>query len=103
MPDARLTDAAEQPRRLYDVLTGPHWTLLMSAHDYRPVVAAREGLRVVTGGERAELRDPSNEVGLAEGGFLLIRPDGYVGATFDSTGRHPVSDYLARVLPSANA
>lgn len=103
VPDARLTGAAGQPRRLYDVLTGPHWTLLMSAHDYRPVVAAREGLRVVTVGERAELRDPSNEVGLAEGGFLLIRPDGYVGATFDSTGCHPVSDYLARVLPSANA
>lgn len=99
MPDATLTGAAGQPRRLFDVLTGPHWTLLMSAQDYRPAVAAREGLRAVTVGHRAELRDPSNELGLTEGGFLLIRPDGYVGATFDATGCHSVNDYLARCFP----
>lgn len=71
----------------------------MSVQDYRPAVAAREGLRVITVGHRAELRDPSNELSLAEGGFLLIRPDGYVGATFGSTGCHCVNDYLARCFP----
>ena len=103
MPDATLTGAAGQPRRLFDVLTGPHWTLLMSNPDYRPVAAAREGLRMVTVGEGAELRDPSNQLGLAEGGCLLIRPDGYVGATFDAANHDRISGYLARVLPSGDA
>lgn len=100
MPDANLTGAAGQPRRLFDVLTGPHWTLLISTPEYRPVVAARAGLRAVTVGDSAELRDPSNQLGLAEGGCLLIRPDGYVGAAFDSADFGQVSNYLARALPS---
>jgi len=99
MPDAILTGAAGQPRRLFDVLTGPHWTLLVSTPNYRPIAIGREGLRVVTVGEGAELHDPSNQLGLAEGACLLIRPDGYVGATFDATSRDRIDDYLARVLP----
>jgi 2-polyprenyl-6-methoxyphenol hydroxylase-like FAD-dependent oxidoreductase len=102
MPDATLTGAAGQPRRLFDVLTGPHWTLLISASGYRPVAAAPKGLRVVTVGEGAELRDPSNQLGLADGGCLLIRPDGYVGATFDTARLDLIGDYLARVLPSVD-
>lgn len=100
MHDATLIGAAGQPRRLFDVLTGTHWTLLVSAPDYRPVAAAREGVRVVTVGERAELRDPSNQLGLADGGCLLIRPDGYVGAIFDGANPDSINDYLARVLPA---
>lgn len=100
MQDATLTGAAGQPRRLFDVLTGAHWTLLVSAHDYRPVTATREGLRVVTVGEGAELRDPSNQLGLADGDCLLIRPDGYVGATFKAAKLDLIGDYLAKVLPS---
>ncbi|MBZ9978744.1 FAD-dependent oxidoreductase [Mesorhizobium sp. BR-1-1-10] len=103
MPDATLTGAAGQPRRLFDVMTGMHWTLLLSSPDYWPIVAARAGLRVVTVGEGAELRDPSNQLSLAEGGCLLIRPDGYVGATFDAASSTLVGDYLAKVLPSENA
>jgi 2-polyprenyl-6-methoxyphenol hydroxylase-like FAD-dependent oxidoreductase len=101
MPDAPLTGAAGQPRRLFDVLTGPHWTLLMSSPDYQPLPAARKGLRVVTVGEGAELRDRSNQLGLADGGCLLIRPDGYVGATLKSGNVDLIGDYLARVLPPA--
>ncbi|MDY6922906.1 MAG: FAD-dependent oxidoreductase [Pseudomonadota bacterium] len=101
MPDAALTGAAGQPRRLFDVLTGPHWTLLVSSPDYPTATSSREGLRVVTVGEGAELRDASNQLGLAKGGSLLIRPDGYVGATFDSARGQPVDDYLSRVLPGA--
>jgi len=101
MPDARLAGAAGQPRRLFDVLTGPHWTLLVSSPRYPSATSPREGLRVVTVGEGAELRDASNQLGLAEGGSLLIRPDGYVGATFGGARGQAIDDYLSRVLPLA--
>jgi hypothetical protein len=103
MPDAPLIGAAGQPRRLFEMLTGPQWTLLVSSPDYRPVAAGRKGLRVITVGEGAELRDPSNQLALAEDGCLLIRPDGYVGATFDAESRDRVEAYLARVLPFGGA
>lgn len=103
MPDAILLGAAGQPRRLFDVLTGPHWTLLMSNSDYRPVAAVREGLRIVTVGDGAELRDPSRQLGLADGNCVLIRPDGYIGATFDAPKLDQIASYLARVLPSGHA
>lgn len=103
MPDAQLMGAAGQPRRLFDVLTGPHWTQLVSTPDYVSTPSRREGLRVVTVGEGAELRDASNQLGLAQGGSLLIRPDGYVGATFARARGQAVDDYLAKVLPVATS
>lgn len=103
MPDATLVGAAGQPRRLFDVLTGPHWTLLMSNPDYRPVAGPREGLRVATIGDGAELRDRFRKLGLADGTCILIRPDGYIGATFDAPKRDQIARYLATVLPSGHA
>lgn len=103
MPDAILVGAAGQPRRLFDVLTGPHWTLLISNSDYRPVAGCREGLRVVTVGDEAELRDPCGQLELADGNCVLIRPDGYVGATFDAPKFDRVASYLAGILPSGQA
>lgn len=99
MPDAKLTGAAGQPRRLFDLLAGPHWTQLVSSPHYPPAAPARQGLRVVTVGEGAELRDTWNQLGLTEGRSLLIRPDGYVGATFSCARGKAIDDYLARVLP----
>lgn len=99
MSDAALTGAAGQPRRLFDVLTGPHWTLLLSEPGYSPVALPREGVRVVTIGEGAELHDPSDQLGLTGGGAVLVRPDGYVGATFDVACPDRICDYLTRVLP----
>lgn len=99
MPDAALTGAAGQPRRLFDILTGTHWTWLMSTSRYRPTAAPREGIRVVTVGAGAELHDPSNQLGLADGSCLLIRPDGYVGAVFDTASLGLIGDYMARVSP----
>lgn len=102
MPDAALIGAAGQPRRLFDVLAGPHWTLLVSEPGYSPAAPPREGVRVVTIGDGAELHDPSDQLGLASGGAILVRPDGYVGATFDVACPDRIGDYLARVLPPAN-
>lgn len=103
MPDAILVGAAGQPRRLFDLLTGPHWTLLMSNPNYCPVAESRKGLRVVTVGDGAELRDPSRRLELADGNCILIRPDGYVGATFDAPKFTQIASYLAGILPSHQA
>lgn len=102
MPDAVLTGAAGQPRRLFDLFTGPHWTLLASKASYLPGSAAYSGVRIVTIGSDAELRDTDNQLGLVECDALLIRPDGYVGATFHGTAPD-LDAYLARVLPSGTA
>jgi 2-polyprenyl-6-methoxyphenol hydroxylase-like FAD-dependent oxidoreductase len=103
MPDAILAGAAGQPRRLFDVLTGPHWTLLLSNPVYRPVAVSREGLRVVTVGDEAEMRDPSRQLELADGNCILIRPDGYVAATFDAPKIDDIDGYLTRVFPSGHS
>jgi hypothetical protein len=98
MPDARLTGAAGQPRRLFDLLAGPHWTLLLTQPSYLPVTAAPKGVRVVTVGAGAELRDLDNHLSIRDGQALLIRPDGYVGATFETSSLTDVNYYLSRVL-----
>jgi 2-polyprenyl-6-methoxyphenol hydroxylase-like FAD-dependent oxidoreductase len=98
MPDACLTGAAGQPRRLFDLLAGPHWTLLLSQPFYLPVTPAPKGVRVVTVGADAELRDLNNQLAIRDGQALLIRPDGYVGATFEASNLADVNHYLSRVL-----
>jgi 2-polyprenyl-6-methoxyphenol hydroxylase-like FAD-dependent oxidoreductase len=98
MPDACLSGAAGQPRRLFDLLAGPHWTLLVSQLSYLPVAPALKGVRVVTVGADAELRDLNNQLAIRDGEAFLIRPDGYVGATFDGLSLADVNDYFARVL-----
>lgn len=99
MPDAKLTGAAGQPRRLFDMLAGPQWTMLMSASTYRPAATAGTGLRMVSVGSQAELRDPSNQLGLTQGDCLLIRPDGYIGAIFNAAHFGGIDEYLARAFP----
>jgi len=98
VPDACLTGAAGQPRRLFDLLAGPHWTLLVSQPSYAPAAPAPQGVRVVTVGADAELRDLNNELAIKDGEALLVRPDGYIGATFGGLNLADVNHYLARAL-----
>ncbi|MBH1943532.1 FAD-dependent oxidoreductase [Erythrobacter sp. YJ-T3-07] len=80
-PDALLRGAAGQPRRLFELMKGPHWTLLCFGGS---PVAPRPGLHIHTVGERGELADESGQLceayGAEAGDRVLIRPDGYVGA-----------------------
>lgn len=85
------------------MLAGPQWTMLMSASTYRPAATAGTGLRMVSVGSQAELRDPSNQLGLTQGDCLLIRPDGYIGAIFNAAHFGGIDEYLARAFPSAGA
>lgn len=96
MPDAVLQGAAGHPRRLYDLLAGPHWTMLVAGDADAP---ARAGLSVVTIGRDGQLLDGSGQLDLATGERRLIRPDGYVGARFSADETHALTRYLAQVLP----
>jgi 2-polyprenyl-6-methoxyphenol hydroxylase-like FAD-dependent oxidoreductase len=103
-PDARLTDATGAPVRLFDVLRGPHFTLLAfgDAEPPAPDACCRDGVRAqrVVGPGRAAgsgaLIDGTGEAHRIYGdGLILVRPDGYIGYTGDAAGRE-LAPYLAR-------
>lgn len=82
-PDAPVGGAAGSTRRLFDLFTGPHWTLIgyEAAGD---VVKGQKGLHIHRIGGGCELEDEDGHFrdayGLASGEWVLIRPDGYVAA-----------------------
>ena len=100
-PDARLQGAAGQARRLFDLLGGPHWTLL-AAGDPRPLPATA-GIRTHVIGPAGELRDVHGDFaaayGLPPGGWALVRPDGYLGPIGTGEQLPGLQDWLAQVLP----
>ncbi len=82
-PDALVKGAAGQTMRLFDLLRGPHWTLIVFNGDRR-LVSPRAGLHIHAIGPDSELLDGAGHFQAAYaprgGDWLLIRPDGYVGA-----------------------
>lgn len=97
MPDAMLRGAGGQTRRLFDLLAGPYWTLLVG--DGAPPVTPRAGLAIWSVGPTGALLDRDDMLGLADGRCLLVRPDGYLGAVLPPTAQVQLAPYLARVLP----
>ncbi len=86
-PDAPIRGAAGQPTRLFKLFQGPHWTLLGYEVD-RAAFAPRRDLHIHTIGVRGNIFDESGLVrdayGLSAGDWVLVRPDGYVGAIVSS-------------------
>jgi 2-polyprenyl-6-methoxyphenol hydroxylase-like FAD-dependent oxidoreductase len=86
-PDALLRGAGGQPKRLFELLAGPHWTLLGFEVD-RNSARPRTGLRIHTVGSRGDLIDDgghfANAYAALPGDWVLVRPDGYVGAIVTS-------------------
>jgi 2-polyprenyl-6-methoxyphenol hydroxylase-like FAD-dependent oxidoreductase len=99
-PDAPICAAAGAPRRLFDLFKGPHWTLL-GYHVDRALVPTRPGLHIQTFGERGELNDAAGHFAaayaLSPGDWILVRPDGYVGAIVGSSEVAALESYLQRV------
>jgi 2-polyprenyl-6-methoxyphenol hydroxylase-like FAD-dependent oxidoreductase len=89
-PGDRAPDAPCQGRRVFEVLAGPHWTLLGET-----TIAPRPGLIV------ADLVDTdgwfADAYGLPPGGFALVRPDGYVATVGQARDTAAVEAYLAKV------
>ena len=86
-PDAPVRGAAGQPTRLFKLFQGPHWTLLGYEVD-REAIAPRRDLHIHTIGVRGDIIDEGGLVrdayGLSTGDWVLVRPDGYVGAIVSS-------------------
>jgi hypothetical protein len=99
-PDAPVRGAAAQPTRLFSLFRGPHWTLLGCDAD-RAAVPPRPGLRVHVVGPRGDVMDDGGHFrdayGLSPGGWVLVRPDGYVGAVTGADDVPVLEQYLAEV------
>src|SRR5215467_4023966 len=100
-PDAPIRGAAGVPTRLFNLFQGPHWTLLGYEVDRATAVPARAGLRVHTLGARGDIVDDGGHVrdgyGLEPGTWVLIRPDGYIGAIVSCDQRPALERYLVVV------
>jgi 2-polyprenyl-6-methoxyphenol hydroxylase-like FAD-dependent oxidoreductase len=82
-PDAPIRGAAGQATRLFELFKGTHWTLL--GYDVeRDSVTPRPRLHIHTVGSHGDLIDADgclrDAYGLASGHWVLVRPDGYIGA-----------------------
>jgi 2-polyprenyl-6-methoxyphenol hydroxylase-like FAD-dependent oxidoreductase len=98
-PDAPLLGASGRRVRVFDLLRGPHWTLIGVDAD-RSAIAPRAGVEVHVIGEGCELRDDGRHFesafGVASGGWILVRPDGYVGAIVDRANIGILDAYTER-------
>ena len=99
-PDAPIRGAAGQATRLFELLKGAHWTLLGYEAE-RGLVPPRAGLHIHTFGTRGDVVDSSGyfreAYGLSRGDWLLVRPDGYVGAIVASGDIEALENYLRNV------
>src|SRR5277367_793517 len=96
-PDAPISGAAGQPSRLFKLFQGPHWTLIGYQVD-REVIAPRRDLHIHTVGVHGDIVDEGGLVrdayGVLAGDWVLVRPDGYVGAIVSSGELAALCRYL---------
>jgi 2-polyprenyl-6-methoxyphenol hydroxylase-like FAD-dependent oxidoreductase len=99
-PDALFLGAAGQRQRLFELFKGTHWTLL-GWEVQRHRVRSRSGLHIHTFGSGGDLLDDGGHFheayALAPGDWVLVRPDGYVGAFVSSTDIKSLEGYLRQV------
>jgi 2-polyprenyl-6-methoxyphenol hydroxylase-like FAD-dependent oxidoreductase len=100
-PDAPLLAPDGRRVRLFELLRGPHWTLLgfdrVPAQPAGPVRVAAIGPDLVDDGGHARLA-----YGAAPGELVLIRPDGYLGIR--STDAGAIEAYLRELgVPAVRA
>ncbi|MFJ2330600.1 FAD-dependent oxidoreductase [Pseudomonas helleri] len=100
-PDAPVRGAAGQVVRLFQLFQGPHWTLIGYEVERDTVVAPRADLHIHIVGEHGDIIDDSGYLrahyGVDAGDWVLVRPDGYVGAIVSSAHISVLSAYLQRV------
>jgi 2-polyprenyl-6-methoxyphenol hydroxylase-like FAD-dependent oxidoreductase len=103
-PDAPIRGAAGMATRLFELFKGSHWTLLSYGHAREPRMAPRPGLRIHAigpTGTSCDFIDDGDHVrtayGLAPGSFVLVRPDGYIGAVVAYEEVAALETYLDQV------
>ncbi|MFH8406791.1 FAD-dependent monooxygenase [Streptomyces sp. NPDC018019] len=94
-PDAPCTTPDGTPRRLFEVLQGPHFTLLGIGDAELPALHGEMIRTCRVGGPAPDLLDTEGHARQAYGeGVFLVRPDGYVAYAADDASGLP--DELAR-------
>jgi len=99
-PDAPVRGTAGQSTRLFELFAGAHWTLL-GYEVVRASVPPRPGLHIHTFGPGGDVIDAGGHFvdayALNRGDWVLVRPDGYIGAIVASGETAALEDYLNRV------
>jgi hypothetical protein len=99
-PDAPIHGAAGQATRLFELFKGPHWTLL-GYEVARGDVLPRPSLHIHAFGPRGDLVDEDGyfraAYAVSPGDWVLVRPDGYVGAIVSSGEIAAIETYLRDV------
>jgi 2-polyprenyl-6-methoxyphenol hydroxylase-like FAD-dependent oxidoreductase len=96
-PDAPVSSSAGRSRRLFELLKGTHWTLLGYEVE-RDLVQPRPSLHIHTFGSGGDLSDRDGHFragyAVAPGDWVLVRPDGYIGAIVASDEIEVLETYL---------
>jgi 2-polyprenyl-6-methoxyphenol hydroxylase-like FAD-dependent oxidoreductase len=99
-PDAPIRGAAGQNKSVFDLLAGGHWTLF-GYGTQRSAIVSRPGLHIHVFGPRGDLLDEGGHFAatyqMTAGTWLLVRPDGYVGAIVGDDYRAQLERYLSAV------
>lgn len=99
-PDAPLRGAAGCSRRLFDLFTGSHWTLI-GFEAVRDITDGRNGLHIHRVGAGCELQDLGGHFRdayeLVSGEWVLVRPDGYVAAIVTPDEASALQTFFAEV------
>jgi 2-polyprenyl-6-methoxyphenol hydroxylase-like FAD-dependent oxidoreductase len=99
-PDAPIRGAGGQSTRLFELFKGAHWTLLGFEVE-RDLVPPRPKLKIHTLGPRGDIFDAGGYLrdayALASADWVLVRPDGYVGAIVSSSEIGALETYFRRV------
>jgi 2-polyprenyl-6-methoxyphenol hydroxylase-like FAD-dependent oxidoreductase len=97
-PDAPLTGAGGQPLRLFSLFKSGDWILLRYEPDSAATVSTHAGLRIITVGAHAELRDTTGHLrsayGFQSGDIALLRPDGYLAALSHDQHSRALAAYI---------
>lgn len=99
-PDAPICRVSGHSTRVFDLLKGTHWTLFGYGVD-RDQVRPRAGLQIHTFGIAGDVGDDcghfSDAYAVEQGDWVLVRPDGYIGAIVSTDNLEALERYLSSV------
>ncbi|WP_249674361.1 FAD-dependent oxidoreductase [Pseudomonas abieticivorans] len=99
-PDAPIRGAAGQASRLFSLYRGTHWTLLGQGGE-RGSLPPRPGLHIHRFGPQGDWLDDHGHLAAAYapqlGEWVLVRPDGYIGAIVGADEGWRLEDYFLQV------
>ncbi len=105
-PDAPIHRPSGLPARLFNLFNGVHWTLVGYEVDRLSAIKPRRGVHIHAVGPRGDIVDDGGHIrdgyGVQAGDWILVRPDGYVGAIVSSEHSRALETYLDGVGSTAD-